>query len=126
MDFYIWLNNTFLFIWIHKFNWSKLADHMSWISCGYGLKLWPMVIWITGAILIFAFFFNAGGGIVRDSGNATSIDSLYFSIFALAGRSPPDNLHPEGLWRYVALLENLLGYVFLALFVVVLGRKVVR
>jgi len=39
-----------------------------------------MVIWITGAILIFAFFFNAGGGIVRDSGNATSIDSLYFSI----------------------------------------------
>ena len=130
MDPFVWLNKHRPFIWIHNFihnfNWSKLGDHLSWISCGYGLKIWPMVIWITGAILIFAYVYNSYGGIVRDVGNTSPIDSFYFSIFALAGRTPPDNIHPVGLWRHVALLENLLGYVFLALFVVVLGRKVVR
>lgn len=126
MDFYVWLNKNPPLVWIHKFNWSKLGDHMSWISCGYGLKIWPMVIWITGAILVFAYVYNNYNGIARDLGNTSLIDSLYFSTFALAGRTPPDNIHPVGLWRYIVLLENLLGYLFLALFVVVLGRKVVR
>jgi uncharacterized protein YjbI with pentapeptide repeats len=126
MDFYAWLNKVPPLIWIHKFNWSKLGDHLSWISCGYGLKIWPMVVWITATILIFAWAYYTHGGIARDTGNTSLIDSLYFSTFALAGRTPLDNIHPNGPWMYVVLLENLIGYVFLALFVVVLGRKVVR
>jgi hypothetical protein len=128
MDPIVWLSNHRPFIWIHNFNWSKMEDHLSWISCGYGLKIWPMVVWITGTVLVFAYVYYSHGGIVRGTGNTSFIDSLYFSTFALAGRTPLDNIHPNpnGPWMYVALLENLLGYVFLALFVVVLGRKVVR
>ena len=85
-----------------------------------------MMFWIAGTIIIFAIIYNTSGGIARDAGNVSPIDSFYFSTFALAGRMPPDNIHSIGSWKYVVVIESLLGYVFLALFVVVLGRKVVR
>jgi len=85
-----------------------------------------MVVCIIGTIFIFAWEYYTHGGIVRDIGNTTFLDNLYFSTFALAGRTLPDNIHPAGLCRYVALVENLIGYMSLALFVMVIGRKVVR
>ena len=125
-NFFDWLNKQPPILQMHRFNWSKLGDHVSWISCGYGLKVWPMVIWIAGSILFFALVYNAFGGVSNYPGNVSPIDNIYFSTFALAGRPPPGNLSAEGSWKYVVLGENLLGYMFLALFVVVLGRKVVR
>jgi hypothetical protein len=56
------------------FNWSKMWDHLSWISCGYGLKIWPMLVWITGAILIFAYVYNAHNGIAKDIGNTSPMN----------------------------------------------------
>jgi hypothetical protein len=50
---------------------------------------------------------------------------LYFSFTALTGGTP-DGLHPVGLCKYAVMIEGVLGYLFLALFVVVLARKIIR
>jgi len=125
-----WFSGLWLFSWIKFFDWSKLLDYISWITCGYGLKIWPLVIWIIGSILIFASIYSMFDGIAINlgttSGNASLMDCVYFSTFSLAGRQTPVGFSIVGSWKYVALMENLLGYVFLALFAVVLGRKVVR
>ena len=125
-----WVSDLWLFSWIKLFDWSKLLDYISWITCGYGLKMWPLVIWIIGSILIFASIYSMFDAIAINlgttPGNASLIDCVYFSTFSLAGRPTPVGFSIIGSWKYVALMENLLGYVFLALFVVVLSRKVVR
>jgi hypothetical protein len=56
---------------------------------------------------------------------ASSIDCLYFSAMALTGQMP-EGLHALGIWMYIATIERLFGYLFLALFVVVLARKLIR
>jgi len=38
----------------------------------------------------------------------------------------PEGLHPVGAWKYAVMMESVLGYFFLALFVVVLARKMIR
>jgi len=52
-------------------------------------------------------------------------ECLYFSFTALTGGTP-DGLHPVGLCNYAVMIEGVLGYLFLALFVVVLARKIIR
>ena len=38
-------------------DWSKLLDIIGWITCGYGTKVWPTVVWILGCVVIFALLF---------------------------------------------------------------------
>jgi len=51
-------------------------------------------------------------------------EAVYFSSVSLTGVSP--NGLPVGAWKYAVMLESVLGYLFLALFVVVLARKMIR
>jgi hypothetical protein len=38
----------------------------------------------------------------------------------------PEGLSAVGYWKLLAIFENLLGYLLLALFIVVLARKLIR
>jgi len=52
-------------------------------------------------------------------------ENVYFSVMTFTG-GDPDNL-TLGRWlRTAAMIEAILGYLFMALFVVVLGRKFIR
>ena len=51
-------------------------------------------------------------------------EAIYFSFTSLTGSSPNDL--PIGAWKYAVMIESVLGYLFLALFVVVLARKMIR
>ena len=73
---------------------------------------------VNNSILLFTF--GAGDGAVSPSWG----ECLYFSFTALTGGTP-DGLHPVGLAKYAVMLEGVLGYLFLALFVVVLARKII-
>jgi hypothetical protein len=149
IDQLYWINRIPPFLWIHRFNWSKLIDYMGWVSCGYGVKVWPIIFWIAGSIFGFAFLYRIFDGIgkvgpseiVMESVNNGSMnftlipgnvivppswsECLYFSAMSLTRRGP-ENLHPLGAWKYAVMIESVLGYLFLALFVVVLARKVIR
>jgi len=67
------------------------------------------------------FTFGSGDGVISPSWG----ECLYFSFTALTGGTP-DGLHPVGLVKYAVMVESVLGYLFLALFVVVLARKIIR
>lgn len=124
------------FTWIYRFNWSKLSDQISRISCGYGVKLLPIILWLIGLPLIFALFYYIFGGFIIIAGsenaiettNSTNIslfESVYFSLMNMIGK-PPIGFNPIGGWKYIIMMESLLGYILLALFVVVLIKKLIR
>jgi len=135
------------------FNCSKLLDWIGFVSCGYGVRLGPIFLWVLGSILGFTFLYKllpeSRGGIAESGPSTVTIevvnnsthlltlspgdgvispswgDCLYFSFTALTGGTP-DGLHPVGLVKYAVMVESVLGYLFLALFVVVLARKIIR
>jgi uncharacterized protein YjbI with pentapeptide repeats len=133
--------------WLHRINWSKLYDHVAWRSCGYGVRPSFTLAWIFGSILGFASLYRIFDGITKSSppeitmnalNNSTLLftfasseispsfwECLYFSAVSLAGGTPV-GLTPVGVWKYAVMFENVLGYLFLALFVVVLARKLIR
>ncbi|HPS92641.1 MAG TPA: pentapeptide repeat-containing protein [Methanothrix sp.] len=131
-------------------DWSKLLDIVAWISCEYGVKVWPIAIWILIFLVFFASLYGSFNGITTVgpseiflsiniapivvqnappinaySGGLSSADYLYFSAAALTG-SAPTELHPIGTWKYIVVIERLIGYLLLALFVVVLTKKLIR
>jgi len=130
-----WLFSAYL-SWIYRFNWSKLYDLISEISCGYGVRVLPILLWMIGLSLIFAFGYHIFDGIAptvisetttkaANPADVSIFDSLYFSITALIGK-PTTSFNPIGRWKYIVMIESILGYLLLALFVVVIIRKIIR
>ena len=133
---------------ISRFNWSKLYDHIAWRSCGYGVRPGFTLAWIIGTILGFASLHRILEGIASsvpteisielfnnstslfilepvDANGPTLWECIYFSAMSLTGNTP-EGLHPIGAWKYAVMIESVLGYLFLALFIVVLARKFIR
>ncbi len=130
------LSRRYPFNRVYKFDWTKLADHISGIFCGYGVKVERIILWMLGLILIFASFFKFSNAIYRTEWNlipissdhtidSSFIDCLYFSAMTLCGQVPP-NMQALGNWVYMVALERLIGYLLLALFMVVLTKKLLR
>jgi uncharacterized protein YjbI with pentapeptide repeats len=152
-EYFGWINNYPPFTWIHRFNWSKLLDCLGFVSCGYGVRIQPIILWVLGSVLGFTLLYKllpqSYGGIAESGPSTVTMEAvnnstllltfssgdgavspswgecLYFSFTALTGGTP-DGLHPVGLVKYAVMIEGVLGYLFLALFVVVLARKIIR
>jgi len=136
-----------------RFNWSKLLDWIGFASCGYGVKVWRPIVCAFGSVLGFTLLYKllpqSRGGIAESGPSTVTMEAvnnstllftfssgdgavspswgecLYFSFTALTGGTP-DGLHPVRLCKYAVMVEGVLGYLFLALFVVVLARKIIR
>jgi hypothetical protein len=119
-----------------KINWSKLLDGMAWISCGYGIRPRYTVFLSCFLIILFALFFWMGGGIVVEplNGEHPSIahkealnflDNIYFSAMVFTAKTQV-KWYPVGVFRYLATVESILGWLLLALFLVTLGRTMIR
>jgi hypothetical protein len=132
-----WLCNTYPpFTWVCRFNWSKLSDQISWISCGYGVRVLPIILWMMGLTLVFALGYYIFDGVVQTEAlkatanavNTTSLsifDSIYFSTMTITGKLP-SSFSPVGKWKYIVMTESFLGYLLLALFVIVIVKKLIR
>jgi uncharacterized protein YjbI with pentapeptide repeats len=118
--------------------WSKAVDVMAWLSCGYGVRPGYAVAWSILTILIFSLVFWAGDGIRRSAKplqmlteedpvpeRATVRNALFFSTMIFLSQGPIDFL-PVGRHRYYVILEGMLGWLLLALFLVTLGRIMIR
>jgi hypothetical protein len=104
-----------------KINWSKILDGMAWISCGYGVRPRYTVFLSCILIILFALLFWMGDGIVVEplNGDIPSIapqenldflDNIYFSA---------------SVFRYLATIKSILGWLLLAPFLVTLGRTMI-
>lgn len=121
--------------------WDKLSDIISWLSCGYGVRVSYTTFWCLFTILFFGVIFWAGKGMskfeiegmelpgdtrIKPSKRASFTDALYFSIAMFTTSQAPVNTYPVGVYRHLAMAEGILGWFFLGLFVVVLSAVLIR
>lgn len=119
-------------------SWSKIIDILAWLSCGYGVRPGYALAWSLITILCFGLVFWKGDGIRRSSRplsgpaeeeslpeRATLRNALFFSTMVFLSQGPIDFL-PLGRHRYYVILEGITGWLLLALFLVTLGRVMIR
>ena len=120
------------------FEFSKAIEVLAWLSCGYGVRPGYTVAWAVMTILVFALIFWKGDGIRRsakplqgpvekDSVPERAIfrNALFFSTCIFLSQGPIDFL-PVGKHKYFVIVEGILGWLLLALFLVTLGRIMIR
>ena len=134
-----------------QLNWSKVFDMVGWISCGYGVRPAYTVLLSILSIIVFATLFHAWNGVAIEpvdwaasaAFNSTRIvdpvldpswdwshslpfqDHVYFSTMTFLSRAP-GKWYLVGPSRYAAMIEGILGWLLMALFLVTLGRKIIR
>ncbi len=116
-----------------EWSFSKLGDIFIWLSCGYGVKPWRTAAWAVAIVLIFTPFYFWRGGIKRlkennedEKQDMSLYDAFYFSMTTFTTLGYGD-LYPADRYRMVAvMIEGLLGWLILALFLVTLANVMIR
>ncbi len=121
-----------------SWGWSKIIDILAWLSCGYGVRPAYAMVWSLLTIILFALVYWMGDGIRRSSKplnwpadedsvpeRATLRNALFFSTMIFLSQGPIDFL-PVGRHKYYVILEGIFGWLLLALFLVTLGRVMIR
>jgi len=116
-----------------EWSFSKLGDIFIWLSCGYGVKPWRTAAWAVAIILIFTPFYFWRGGIKRlkennedEKQDVSLYDAFYFSMTTFTTLGYGD-LYPADRYRMVAvMIEGLVGWLILALFIVTLANVMIR
>ena len=116
----------------HKFV-PKLFDYLAWVSCGYGVRPSHTILLSLAIILLFAGIFWTGGALQPDSTNVHSLtkvsisqsDAFYFSSMEFLGKTPLNFSIIEG-YEVLTVIETLLGWLLMALFLVTLSRVMLR
>lgn len=126
---------------LEPWGWAKLADIIAWLSCGYGVRVSYTVFWCLFTIFLFGLVFWAGNGMrkfeiegmelpvnpaSRPAQRVSLIDAMYFSTAMFTTSQAPVNTYPVRFYRHLAMLEGVLGWFFLGLFVVVLSGVLIR
>lgn len=134
--------------------WSYLIDTMSRISCGFGVRPQFTIAWAILIIIVFGYIYFLFGALLKDveatrfvaqrisqfkkfnisrfkkfykkTGAVTLTDALYFSAMVFTLSLPAQGLKPVGNWRYAAMVEDILGWMLMTLFVVTLGNVMIR
>jgi uncharacterized protein YjbI with pentapeptide repeats len=111
----------------------KILDRLAWISCGYGVRPSHTILLSFAIILLFAGIFWAGSALEFESINLQEHqteqislkDALYFSSMQFLGRTP-QSLAVLGAYQYITVVETLLGWLLMALFLVTLSKVMLR
>jgi uncharacterized protein YjbI with pentapeptide repeats len=117
--------------------WAKLIDILAWIACGYGVRPSYTVLLSLFTILFFGllFFFTRAlektsskekkGGEESSSRSPSFAEAFYFSATVFLPNISPE-FQPRGRYKYVVVLEALLGWLLQALLLVTLGKVMIR
>jgi hypothetical protein len=109
---------------------SKLGDVFMLFLCGYGVKPQLAIAWAVIIILLFTLIYWWGSGIKRlkdeNEDNRVSLgDALYFSMVTFTTVGYGD-WYPTDKYRKFVMIEGLLGWLLLALFLVTLANVMIR
>ena len=111
----------------------KLFDRLAWISCGYGVRPSHTILLSVAIILLFMGIFWAGNALQPDGGqeyvkDKVSIslnDAFYFSSMLFLGKTPKNFSIIKG-YEVLTVVESLMGWLLMALFLVTLSRVMLR
>ena len=117
----------------------KDKKYFKWISnmflnlvAGYGERPLRVLIWWAGIILGYSFIYYFYNGIyIRIVNNINSynpkfLEALYFSIVTFTTLGFGDLAPKPGFFQLFASFEALLGAIFMAMFIFVFARKMIR
>jgi len=132
--------------------WSKAIDYLAWLSCGYGVRPDYTLAWSLSIVLVFGAIFYLGKGLLQyerpdvapaedgdvlesefqELANLPSIperpslgEAMYFSSLVFIAQAPADYL-ALGRYKYLVIVEGVMGWLMLALFLVALGNLMIR
>jgi hypothetical protein len=119
---------------------AKLIDIIAWLSSGYGIRISYVTFWCIFTIVFFGIIFWVGNGMKRfeitgleiptdndiKDYRVSLIDAMYFSTAMFTTSQAPVNNYPVGFYRHLAMLEGIMGWFFLGLYIVVLVSVLVR
>jgi len=110
---------------------SKLMNVVAGASCGYGVKPERPLIWAFVLIMVFTLVYWRGKGIKRLKENngdnnrvsrwAAFYNAFYFSVVTFTTVGYGD-WYPVDRYRIVVMIEGVLGWLLLALFIVTLAN----
>ena len=93
-----------------------------WLSCGYGVKPHYTAILAVAIIFIFGHIYRGNDIDKRD---ASFCDAFYFSVTTFTTLGYGD-WYPKDRYRMFVMIEGLLGWLTLALFLVTLANVMIR
>jgi uncharacterized protein YjbI with pentapeptide repeats len=113
----------------------KLFDRLAWISCGYGVRPSHTILLSVAIILLFMGIFWTGGAMQEEGGeelgqgqieaSLSLNDAFYFSSMQFLGKTPRNFSITEG-YEFLTMMETLMGWLLMALFLVTLSRVMLR
>ena len=110
--------------------WLKLiGNHILHKITGFGERPQWVLLWWAFVIFLWGFFYWIFNGIMVDSNicyNPTPLEALYFSGVTFTTLGFGDIAPKPGIFQLFALLEALLGAIFMAMFIFVFARKMIR
>ena len=120
------------YFWYRFRSLTGIVDVFMLLSCGFGVLPYLPLIWGLFIVLLFAGFYKRGNGIRRlkendeDDSRVSYGDALYFSIVTFTTVGFGD-WYPVDRYRKAAVvIEGLLGWLTLALFLVTLANVMIR
>lgn len=111
-------------------NW--ISNIILYLLAGYGERPGRVIIWWAGIIFSFAYIYHHCNGIYNGmvynitSYNPKFLETLYFSIVTFTTLGFGDLAPKPGFFQLFASLEALLGAIFMAMFIFVFARKMIR
>ncbi|HWQ18942.1 MAG TPA: pentapeptide repeat-containing protein [Methanotrichaceae archaeon] len=97
---------------------SKYLDIIADLTCGYGIRPARTVFLSMGLIFVFAGMFWISGA------HASLNDAIYYSFLAFfSDASGPGAV---GIFKYIFVSERLMGWLLMSLFLVTLGKVMIR
>jgi uncharacterized protein YjbI with pentapeptide repeats len=106
----------------------KMIDRLAWLSCGYGVRPSHTVLLSLAIILLFTGIFWGVHALEQDGSGRSSVslgDTLYFSSMEFLGRTPQNLDIVEG-YEYLTVMETLMGWLLMALFLVTMSKVMLR
>lgn len=110
--------------------WLKwIGNHILHKIAGFGERPQWVLLWWAFIILLWGFFYWIFNGIMVNSNisyNPTPLEALYFSGVTFTTLGFGDIAPKQGIFQLFALVEALLGAIFMAMFIFVFARKMIR
>jgi len=107
---------------------SKIINGILWITCDYGTdaRRAPLLLVILSIIFAILYKYPSPHILIKDAPSEpiSPRDSLYFSAMVLINSST--KYEPIEGWRWAVLVERLIGWVLLAIFIITIIRLGLR
>jgi len=116
---------------------SRILDASALVICGYGVRPFNTLFLSVMVVIIFGILYWIGKAVpesvyedltTRYLGTqlqALTI-SIYFSALAFITPHASIELRPYKYWKYIVLFEHVMGWLLMTLFLVTLGRVMIR